>query len=194
MFFIIFGTCNYHSQSLDSLRFSYIQYNISNNTRKINLTSDKKSWKWLSLLPSVSLSSSWDPFTQVYRPMVNFGISLSNISTYLQVANRNRIEREKLAISLHDNLLSDINAIDAEILDIQKDSIALAYELQNIKLLEELYTIKIKQYEQNQINLEEKIRHQMNLNNSKNSFELRKLNYANRKQKLINKLQKKEPL
>ncbi len=58
-------------------------------------------------------------------------------------------------------------------------------------LLEELYTIKSKQYEQNQINLEEKIRHQMNLNNSKHSFEIRKLNYENKQKKLINKLKKR---
>ncbi|AFR36384.1 hypothetical protein OKE68_05885 [Riemerella anatipestifer] len=163
---------------------------MSTHNKILSLTSQKKSWRWLSLLPSVSVSSTWDPFTQVYRPMVNFGITLSNLSTYIQVSNRNRIEREKLAISLQEQLSSEINTIDAEILDLQRDSIALAYEYQNITLLEELNTIKLKQYEQNQINLEEKIRHQMNLNNSKNTFEIRKINYINRRNKLINKLKK----
>ncbi|MHA3046040.1 hypothetical protein JSO59_001530 [Riemerella anatipestifer] len=79
--------------------------------------------------------------------MVNFGITLSNLSTYIQVSNRNRIEREKLAISLQEQLSSEINTIDAEILDLQRDSIALAYEYQNITLLEELNTIKLKQYD-----------------------------------------------
>ncbi|WP_425413722.1 TolC family protein [Riemerella columbina] len=164
---------------------------MATNSQLIKLTSEKKSWKWLSLLPTVSVSSTWDPFTQVYRPTVNFGISLSNLSNYIQTSNRNRIEREKLAISLQEQLSSQLIAIDAEILDLKRDSIALTYEHKNIMLLEELYTIKSKQYEQNQINLEEKIRHQMNLNNSKHSFEIRKLNYENKQKKLINKLKKR---
>lgn len=158
--------------------------------RKINLISEKKSLRWLSLLPSVSISSTWDPFTQIYRPTVNFGISLHNISNYIQLSNRNRIEREKLAISLQDQLHREIISIDSEIIDIQRDSIALVYEEKNLDLLEELYTIKTKQYEENKINLEEKIKYQINLNNSRNSFEIRRLNYAKRRDKLINKLKK----
>lgn len=192
LFFIIFSFFIYHfpAQELDNLKQDYIKYRVETNSNLIKLTAEKKSWKWLSLLPTVSLSSSWDPFTQAYKPMVNFGISLSNLSSYIQNANRNRIEREKLNISLQEQLVSENNAIDAEILDLQKDSIALIYEQQNIKLLEELNTIKSKQYEQNQINLEEKIRHQIILNNNKNAFEIKKLNYKNKKKKLINKLTK----
>lgn len=188
--FLIFGNNFYHTQSLDELKNKYTQTQINKHENLLNLTREKKSWHWLSLLPSVSVSSSWDPFTRVYKPTVNFGISLSNISTYLQVANRNRIEHEKLAISLQDQLHREIISIDAEILDIHRDSIALSYEEKNIALLEELNIIKSKQYDQNQINLEEKIRHQMQLNNSKNAFEIKLLNYNNRRKKLINKLKK----
>lgn len=188
--FLIFGNNFYHTQSLDELKNKYTQTQINKHENLLNLTREKKSWKWLSLLPSISVSSSWDPFTRTYQPMVNFGVSLHHFSNYIQIANRNRIEREKLAISLQDQLNNDINAIDTEILDIQRDSIYLAYEEKNITLLEELNIIKSRQYEQNQINLEEKIRHQMQLNNSKNAFAIKKLNYNNRRKKLINKLKK----
>lgn len=191
LFFFLSIGYNYAQDNLSNLKISYTENYINKNNKIIALTRDKKSWKWLSLLPSVSVSSTWDPFTQVYRPTVNFGISLSNLSNYIQTSNRNRIEREKLAISLQEQLSSQLIAIDAEILDLKRDSIALAYEHMNIMLLEELYTIKSKQYEQNQINLEEKIRHHMNLNNSKHSFEIRKLNYENKQKKLINKLKKR---
>lgn len=187
----LFIICKIFAQNIDSIRLSYIEQQQQKNNKILALTREKKSWKWLSLAPNVSVSSSWDPFTQIYRPMVNFGLSLHNLSQYLQVSARNRIEREKLAISLADQLNNDINAIDAEILDIQRDSIYLVYEEKNIALLQELNEIKIKQYEQNQINLEEKIRHQMQLNNSKNAFEIKKLGYINRKQKLVNKLKNK---
>lgn len=129
--FIIITLFTYHisAQNFSDLRNNYVKSRIDDNSNLVQLTRDKKSWRWLSLLPSVSVSSTWDPFTQVYRPMVNFGISLSNLSTYMQVSNRNRIEREKLAISLQDQLNSDINSIDAELLDIQRDSIALVYDM-----------------------------------------------------------------
>lgn len=85
-------------------------------------------------------------------------------------------------------LNADINSIDAEIIDIQRDSIALIFEEKNIKLLQELHTIKSKQYEKNQINLEDKINNEITLNNRINEFELRKINYTNRRKKLENKL------
>lgn len=136
------------------------------------------------------MSNSYNPFTGTYRPVFSAGISLSNIATYLQTKNRNRIEREKLSISLSEKLNNEILNIDAEILEIQRDSISLVFDEKNLVLLEELFLIKSKQYDKNQINLEEKIKHQINLNNSKNAFEIKKLNYLNRKQKLINKLKK----
>ena len=120
--------------------------------------------------------------------MVNITFSLHNISTFLQTNARNRIEREKLSIQLQDHLNADINSIDAEIIDIQRDSIALIFEEKNIKLLQELHTIKSKQYEKNQINLEDKINNEITLNNRINEFELRKINYTNRRKKLENKL------
>lgn len=190
MLFINMLYCNYNSQTFDSLRTNYLDSKKVQNQNLIELTKDKKNWKWLSLAPNVSLSSSWDPFTRVYKPMVNFTFSLHNVSTFLQTNARNRIEREKLSIQLQEQLISDANSIDAEILDIQKDSIALIYEKKNIELLQELHTIKAKQYEKNQINLEDKINNQINLNNRINDFELRKLNYINRRKKLENKLKK----
>ena len=120
--------------------------------------------------------------------MVNITFSLHNISTFLQTNARNRIEREKLSIQLQDHLNADINSIDAEIIDIQRDSIALIFEEKNIKLLQELHTIKSMQYEKNQINLEDKINNEITLNNRINEFELRKINYTNRRKKLENKL------
>ncbi len=182
--------CDYHSQNFDSLKLDYQKSILVQNQNLIELTKDKKNWKWLSLAPNVSLSSSWDPFTRVYRPMVNFTFSLHNISTFLQTNARNRIEREKLSIQLQDQLNADINSVDAEIMDIKKDSIALIFEEKNIKLLQELHGIKSKQYEKNQINLEDKINNEINLNNRINDFELRKLNYINRRKKLENKLKK----
>lgn len=120
--------------------------------------------------------------------MVHVGISLHNISNYLQVNARNRIEREKLALQLQEKLNADLGAINAEILEIQKDSIALVFEERNINLLKELHTIKSKQYQANQINLEDKINNEINLNNKINDFEIRKLGYLNRRQKLVSKL------
>ena len=120
--------------------------------------------------------------------MVNFGFSLHNISNYLQTSSRNRIEREKLTIQLAEKLNNEIISINAELLDIQRDSIALIFEEKNIILLEELHTIKTTQYSKNQINLEEKINNEINLNNRKNDFHIRKLNYINRRKKLMEKI------
>ena len=120
--------------------------------------------------------------------MVNITFSLHNISTFLQTNARNRIEREKLAIQLQEKLSNELGAINAELLDIQRDSIALIFEEKNIVLLEQLYTIKSTQYNKNQINLEEKINNEINLNNKKNDFQIRKLNYINRRKKLMEKL------
>ena len=188
--FIIFNTSISHAQNFDSLKINYIEQKKLENHNLIELTKDKKNWKWLSLAPNISVSSSWDPFTRVYKPMLNFSISLHNISTYLQTNARNRIEREKLSIQLQEKLSNDIGAINGEILEIQKDSIALVFEEKNIKLLKELYTIKSIQYQQNQINLEDKINNEINLNNKINDFELRKLSYINRRKKLMEKLKK----
>lgn len=133
--FLFFFSYNIYSQNLYYFKKKYIENKINENNNLINLTKEKKSLRWLSLLPSVSISSTWDPFTQIYRPTVNFGISLHNISNYIQLSNRNRIEREKLAISLQDQLQREIISIDSEILDIQRDSIALVYEEKNLDLL-----------------------------------------------------------
>ena len=180
--------CDYHSQNFDSLKVNYIERKKLENSNLIELTRDKKNWKWLSLAPSVTVSFSWDPFTRVYKPMVNFGFSLHNISNYLQTSSRNRIEREKLTIQLAEKLNNEIISINAELLDIQRDSIALIFEEKNIILLEELHTIKTTQYSKNQINLEEKINNEINLNNRKNDFHIRKLNYINRRKKLMEKI------
>ena len=178
------------AQSLDSLKLSYVESKSLSHNKILSLTRDKNSWRWLSLLPNISISSHYDPFTQVYRPSINFSISLHNLSHYLQNNTRNRIEREKLALSLHQQLNNEISSIEAEILDIQRDSIALVYEEKNLNLLQQFNIIKSKQYEQNQINLEEKIRHELQLNDKINTFNIRKLNYNNRREKLINKLKK----
>ena len=185
---LIFNTSVYHAQDFDSLKVNYIERKKLENSNLIELTRDKKNWKWLSLAPSVTVSFSWDPFTRVYKPMVNFGFSLHNISNYLQTSSRNRIEREKLTIQLAEKLNNEIISINAELLDIQRDSIALIFEEKNIILLEELHTIKTTQYSKNQINLEEKINNEINLNNRKNDFHIRKLNYINRRKKLMEKI------
>lgn len=178
------------AQSLDSLKLSYIESKTLSHNKVISLTRDKKNWRWLSLLPNVSISSSYDPFTQEYKPSINLSLSLHNLSHYLQNNTRNRIEREKLALSLQNNLHTDITNIEAEILDIQRDSVSLVYEEKNLALLQQFNIIKSKQYEQNQINLEEKIRYELQLNEKLNAFNIRKLNYLNRRKKLINKLKK----
>ncbi|MDO4764106.1 MAG: hypothetical protein Q4A00_06960 [Flavobacteriaceae bacterium] len=186
----LFFVCHLYAQDLYSLKSSYVENQIHKNNKILSLTRDKNSWRWLSLLPNISISSHYDPFTQVYRPSINFSISLHNLSHYLQNNTRNRIEREKLALSLHQQLNNEISSIEAEILDIQRDSIALVYEEKNLDLLQQFNIIKSKQYEQNQINLEEKIRHELQLNDKLNAFNIRKLNYLNRREKLINKLKK----
>lgn len=188
IFLLIFNTSISHAQNFDSLKIKFIEQKKLENSNLIELTRDKKNWKWLSLAPSVTVSFSWDPFTRVYKPMVNFGFSLHNISNYLQTSSRNRIEREKLTIQLAEKLNNEIISINAELLDIQRDSIALIFEEKNIILLEQLYTIKSTQYAKNQINLEEKINNEINLNNRKNDFHIRKLNYINRRKKLMEKI------
>lgn len=186
----LFFVYHLYAQDLYSLKSSYVENQIHKNNKILSLTREKKSWRWLSLLPNVSISSHYDPFTQIYRPSINFSLSLHNLSHYLQNNTRNRIEREKLALSLHQQLNNEIASIEAEILDIQRDSIALVYEEKNLALLQQFNIIKSKQYEQNQINLEEKIRHELQLNDKLNAFNIRKLNYLNRREKLINKLKK----
>lgn len=67
----------------------------------------------------------------------------------------------------------------------------MAFEEKNLELLRQLYEIKLKQYQKNQINLEEKINLEINLNNKTNAYELRKINYINRRKRLLQKMEQK---
>lgn len=122
-----------------------------NKNRKIDslitFNTDKDKLQFLSILPSVNYNFLENNF--------NVGISISNLSTYYQNKQRNKIELEKLRFQLIEKKENDLLRLEQEYELIMDTYDILKLEIENTNLTTEIFNLKKKQYENNKITLEE---------------------------------------
>lgn len=113
----------------------------------ISFNSDKNKLQYLALLPSVNYNFLDNNF--------NVGISISNLSTFYQNKQRNKIELERLKFQLIEKKENDLLKLEEEYELIQDTYEVLKLELDNTTLTKEIFNLKKAQYENNKITLED---------------------------------------
>jgi hypothetical protein len=113
----------------------------------ISFNSDKNKLQYLALLPSVNYNFLDNNF--------NVGISISNLSTFYQNKQRNKIELERLKFQLIEKKENDLIKLEEEYELIQDTYEVLKLELDNTTLTKEIFNLKKAQYENNKITLED---------------------------------------
>jgi len=151
-----------HNQRIDSL----IQFN-----------SDKNKLEYLAVLPSVNYN--------FFEKTFNVGVSLSNLASFYQNKQRNKVELERLRFQLTEKKENDLFNLEKEYELIQDTYEILKLELDNTSLSMEIFNLKKAQYENNKITLEDW------LNVQKNNQDRNLVIFAKRKN-LISKMKQFE--
>lgn len=120
----------------------------------INFNTDKNKLQYLAVLPSVNYNFLDNTF--------NLGISLSNLSTFYQNKQRNKVELERLKFQLTEKKENDLLALEKEYELILDTYEVLSLELDNTTLTKEIFNLKKAQYENNKITLEDWLNVQKN--------------------------------
>lgn len=152
------------------------------------LTKQKSGLLWLNLLPSTSYN--YNPLLD--RNFLSFGVSLSNIGTYAMQKNNNRIEVEKLKISLKTALDNKLIQFSTEINQVVADSLEIETQTKIYDLLKKSHEILREQYAKNQINLIDWLNDQKILAQQEKSLQKLKLLLWIRKERLLKSI-KNEP-
>ena len=113
----------------------------------ISFNSDKNKLQYLALLPSLNYNFIESNFS--------VGISISNLSTFYQNKQRNKIELERLKFQLIEKKENDLLKLEEEYELIQDTYEVLKLELDNTTLTKEIFNLKKAQYENNKITLED---------------------------------------
>lgn len=113
----------------------------------INFNADKNKLQYLALLPSLNYNFLESNFS--------VGISISNLSTFYQNKQRNKIELERLKFQLIEKKENDLLKLEEEYELIQDTYEVLKLELDNTTLTKEIFNLKKAQYENNKITLED---------------------------------------
>ena len=113
----------------------------------INFNADKNKLQYLALLPAINYNFLENNF--------NVGISISNLSTFYQNKQRNKIELERLKLQLTEKKDNDLIKLQEEYELILDTYEVLKLELQNTTLTTEIFNLKKAQYENNKITLED---------------------------------------
>ena len=148
-----------------------------NKTQKIdsliNFNSDKNKLHYLALLPSVNYNFLDNNF--------NLGISISNLSTFYQNKQRNKIELERLKFQLLEKKDNDLIKLEEEYELIHDTYDILKLELENTTLTKEIFNLKKAQYENNKITLEDWLNIKKNAQDRdlNNSYQTEKPNFKN---------------
>ena len=101
----------------------------------------------MALLPSLNYNFIESNFS--------VGISISNLSTFYQNKQRNKIELERLKFQLIEKKENDLLKLEEEYELIQDTYEVLKLELDNTTLTKEIFNLKKAQYENNKITLED---------------------------------------
>ena len=151
----------YKNQKIDSL---------------IGFNSDKNKLEYLAVLPSINYNFLDNTF--------NVGVSLSNLASFYQNKQRNKIELERLKFQLTEKKENDLFELEKEYELIRDTYEVLKLELDNTTLTKEIFNLKKAQYENNKITLEDW------LNVQKNNQDRNLVLFAKRKN-LISKMKSK---
>lgn len=143
----------------------------------INFNTETNKLQYLALLPSVNYN--------FLDNTLNLGISVSNLSSYYQNKQRNKIELQKLKFQLIEKKENDILSLEKEYELLIDSSDILKLELENSSLTNEIFELKKAQYENNKINLEEWL-------NVQKSYQDRKLAILVKSKRLISKMKQFE--
>lgn len=143
----------------------------------INFNTDKNKLQYLAILPSLN----YDLLDKKF----NIGISLSNLSTYYQNKQRNKIELERLKFQLIEKKEEDLFRLEKEYELILDTYEVLSLELDNTTLTKEIFNLKKAQYENNKITLEDWLNVQKN-------FQDRDLVILAKRKNLISKMKQFE--
>lgn len=139
-------TSNAFSQNQPLIDFETSKKNEFNQKIKI-YEKEKNDWsKYLSLAPNLNYDA--------INKSISVGLNLSNYSRFLIQEKRNKIEIEKLKLEFKNNLDQEINSLELNYFKIQSNIEIIKQELKNLVLMNELFQIKKKKFENNQINLE----------------------------------------
>lgn len=120
----------------------------------IKFNTDENKLQYLAVLPSVSYN--------FFEKTFNVGISLSNLSTFYQNKQRNKIELERLKFQLNEKKDNDLLSLENEYSLILDTYEILKLELDNTTLTKEIFNLKKEQYENNKITLEDWLNLQKN--------------------------------
>jgi hypothetical protein len=120
----------------------------------INFNTDKNKLQYLAVLPSINYNFLDNTF--------NLGISLSNLSTFYQNKQRNKVELERLKFQLTEKKENDLLELEKEYELIIDTYEVLKLELDNTTLTKEIFNLKKSQYENNKITLEDWLNVQKN--------------------------------
>lgn len=143
----------------------------------IGFNSNKNKLEYLAVLPSVNYNFLDNTF--------NVGISLSNLASFYQNKQRNKIELERLKLQLTEKKENDLLELEKEYELILDTYEVLKLELDNTTLTKEIFNLKKAQYDNNKITLEDW------LNVQKNFQDRNLLLFAKRKN-LISKMKQFE--
>lgn len=125
----------------------------------IEFNAEKSKLQYLAVLPSVNYNFLDNTF--------NLGISLSNLSTFYQNRQRNKIELDKLKFQLIEKKENELLALEKEYELLVDSYDILKLELSNSSLTNEIFHLKKAQYENNKINLEDWLNVQKNYQDRK---------------------------
>ncbi len=139
----------------------------------IYFNTETNKFQYLALLPSINYNFLDKTF--------NVGISVSNLSSFYQNKQRNKIELEKLKFQLIEKKENDILALEREYELLIDSYDILKLELENSSLTNEIFLLKKAQYENNKINLEEWL-------NVQKIYQARKLTIIVKSKSLISKM------
>ncbi len=143
----------------------------------ISFNSDKNKLQYLALLPSLNYNFIESNFS--------VGISISNLSTFYQNKQRNKIELERLKFQLIEKKENDLLKLEEEYELIQDTYEVLKLELDNATLTKEIFNLKKAQYDNNKITLEDWLNVQKN-------FQDRNLVILAKRKNLISKMKQFE--
>ena len=145
-FLIVLLSTIIYSQSQPLIDFETSKKNEFNQKIEI-YEKEKNNWsKYLSLAPTVNYNA--------INKSLSVGLNLSNYSRWIIQEKRNKIELEKLKLDFRNNLDLEINLLELNYFKIQSNIEIIKQELKSLVLINELFLIKKKKFEKNQINLE----------------------------------------
>jgi len=149
LFCFFFCTKKIHSQNQinkDSLLNVYKLNLYKKNDSLLYYFKEKKTKKWLNLLPSFSYNLT--------QKSVNVGFSLNSFANYYQQNQRNKIELAKLKVTLLDRSQTKIDQLNIEIETFFNEFQNLKNALKLYEIDKEIFEIKKGKYNNSEINTE----------------------------------------